>query len=149
EDGAATLTRLLRRVEIAGHDPHAVLREAITRRDLADARQITNVLQRRITDHVSLAPRGDGYADWIPSVPSPQWAGYLLGLAEKARQRELALGDAVAAEQPQWAVEALGPIPSDPEEVNDWKERAARVAAHRELTGQDDPAEALGPAPKP
>ena len=32
EDGAANLNRLLRRVEIAGHDPKAVLTEAITSR---------------------------------------------------------------------------------------------------------------------
>ncbi len=48
EDGAANLNRLLRRVEIAGHDPKAVLTEAITTRPL-DRRPAT--VQRHPPPH--------------------------------------------------------------------------------------------------
>ena len=54
----------------------------------------------------------------------------------------------VADEAPQWAIEALGPVPDDKAERDDWQDKAGAVAAHRELTGHDDPTDALGPAPK-
>jgi hypothetical protein len=51
--------------------------------------------------------------------------------------------------QPSWAVEAFGPPPEDGDEREGWARRAGIVAAYRELRGHDDPADALGPAPKP
>ena len=149
EDGAATLTTLLRRVELAGHDPHQILTDAIGRRSLDDARQLTNVIHRRITETTSLDPIGSTYTHWIPSVDDPQWAAYLTTLAQAADERRAELGRKVADEAPQWAVEALGPVPVDDDARQEWKEAAATAAAHRELVGQEDPADALGPAPKP
>jgi len=150
EDGAPTLTRLLRRAELAGHDPRQVLHDAVTREPLDDARQITNVLHHRITEHgPSLDPVGDTYADWTPQVDNPQAARHIDTLAAAADARRAVLGHQVAAAQPQWAVEALGRIPSEgsPERAG-WGDRAGIVAAHRELTGFDDPETALGPPPK-
>lgn len=151
EDGAATLSRLLRRVEVAGHDPHAALTDAIARRDLDDARQITNVLHRRITDHTaSLDPMGASFSDWVPLVENPQWSGYLTQLAVEADKRQTKLGTELAEHPPQWAIEALGSPPDDDDVARrHWISRAGRVCAHRELTGHNDPAEALGSAPKP
>ncbi len=149
EDGATTLTTLLRRVELAGHDPHQVLSDAITRRSLDDARQLTNVLHRRITETTSLDPVGKTYTDRIPGVDDARWAAYLTTLAEAADERRVELGRRVAAEAPQWAVEALGPVPAGGGARREWEESAATAAAHRELVGHDDPADALGPAPKP
>lgn len=59
------------------------------------------------------------------------------------------LGQQMAETKPQWAVEALGPVPDDPAARTQWVESASVVAAHRELTRHDDQAEALGTAPKP
>ncbi len=74
EDGAATLNRILRRAELAGHDPRQVLHDAITERSLADARQLTNVIHTRITTNpaLSLDPVGDAFTDWTPAVDNPE-----------------------------------------------------------------------------
>ena len=150
EDGATTLTTVLRRAELAGHDPRRVLTDAIDRRSLDNARQITNVLHRRITETTTLDPIGDSYADWVPQVDDPQWRAYLTTLATAADDRRTELGELVAAKQPQWAIEALGPLPARRgKERSDWLESAAAVAAHREFVGHDGDDDALGPAPKP
>ncbi|TNC20898.1 MobF family relaxase [Amycolatopsis alkalitolerans] len=148
EDGGPTLARLLRRVELAGHDPRRVLDDAVTGRSLSGARQLTNVIHHRITDTVTLDPVGDSYTDWLPKVADPEWAAYLQTLADTADQRRHELGRQLAAEPQQWAVEAFGPVPEDPDERHRWIEQAGTVAAHRELTGHEDPGTALGPAPK-
>lgn len=150
EEGGENLSRLLRQVEIAGHDPHAALTEAISRRDLDDARQISSVLHHRICDHTNLEPTGDSYREWTPALDNPQWAAYLDQLAAAADKRQAELGQEAADRQPQWAVEALGPVPdTDDDRRKDWVGRAGVVAAHRELTRYDDESEPLGPAPKP
>ena len=92
EDGANTLTGLLRRVELAGHDPQQVLTDAISSRSLDDARQITNVLHTRITDRVDLDPIGNTFAEWTPKVDDPQWQEYLTTLARAADDRRDELG---------------------------------------------------------
>ncbi|MFD8500137.1 MobF family relaxase [Amycolatopsis sp. NPDC059657] len=149
EDGGPTLARLLRRAELAGHDPRQVLTDAITVRTLSGSRQLTNVLHHRITEATRLDPVGDTYTDWLPQVEDPQWATYLRSLATTADRRRHELGDQLAAEPAPWAVEAFGPVPDDPDKRKEWAKQAGIVAAHRELTGHDDPDAALGPAPKP
>ncbi len=149
EDGGPTLARILRRAELAGHDPREVLTDAVGDRSLAGARQITNVLYHRITTGYGLEPAGDTYTERVPHVDDPEWRRYLHGLAESADDRRRELGDQLAADPPQWAVEALGPVPEDLAEATEWSRRAGAVAAHRELTGYDDAAEPLGSAPKP
>ncbi len=149
EDGGATLTRVLRRAELAGHDPQQVLARAVASRPLDDARQLTNVLHHRVAGAVSLDPVAATYADWIPKVDDPHWRQYLAVLADEADRRRRELGRQTADLRPQWAVEALGPVPQELEERAEWENRASKVAAHRELTGHDDPATALGVPPKP
>ncbi|NKQ53553.1 relaxase domain-containing protein [Amycolatopsis sp. K13G38] len=149
EDGGPTLTRLLRRAELAGHDPHQVLDNAVIDRPLVGARQITYVLHHRITSAVSLDPQGDSYLDWTPTVDDPEWQRYLDRLADAADARRHELGRQALTDRPQWAVEALGAPPEDAQLQAEWATKAAIVAAHRELTGHDDPATALGAAPKP
>jgi conjugative relaxase-like TrwC/TraI family protein len=148
EDGATTLTRLLRRAELAGHDPRQILATAVAGRGFDDARQITNVLHKRITDTVTLDPVGATYTGWTPQVDDPQVAHYLATLATAADARRETLGNQAATERPQWAVEVFGPVPEDERQRIQWTESAGIVAAHRELTGYDDPATALGPPPK-
>ncbi|MEV0066663.1 MobF family relaxase [Amycolatopsis sp. NPDC050768] len=148
EDGGPTLARLLRRAELAGHDPRQVLTEAVTARPLSGARQLTNVLHHRIAETVTLDPVGDSYADRIPQVEDPQWAAYLRTLADAADARQHDLGRALAEEPQQWSVEAFGPVPEDPNLRKEWIKQAGSVAAYRELTGHDDAEAALGAAPK-
>jgi hypothetical protein len=85
----------------------------------------------------------------LPQVDDPQWRQYLSVLAASADARRIELGRGVAADPPQWAVETFGAPPSDASDADVWHERAGAVAAHRELTGHDDLATALGPPPKP
>jgi len=151
EDGATTLTGLLRRAELAGHDPQQVLADAISSRSLDDARQIINVLHTRISDRVSLDPIGDTFADWTPKVEDPQWQEYLTTLARAADDRRNELGRSVAADPPTWAAEALGMRPASDRSAEriDWENSVASVAAYRELVGHDDAADPIGPSPKP
>ncbi|OZM72838.1 TrwC relaxase [Amycolatopsis antarctica] len=149
EDGGPTLSRVLRRAELAGHDPQTVLTDAVAARPLGGARQLTNVIHHRITDAVTLDPTGDTYTDWLPATSEPQWQSYLAQLADTADQRRLELGNQAAADAPAWAVEAFGPVPAETAAADDWKAKVGVVAAHRELVGHDDDSTALGAAPKP
>ncbi|MCA1695658.1 MAG: TrwC relaxase, partial [Actinobacteria bacterium] len=151
EDGALTLSRVLRRAEVAGHDPYQVLHDAVTTRSLGDARQLTNVIHDRITGNraLSLDPVGDSAAQWIPHVDNPEDQHYLDILSQAIDGRRAQLAEQVAQAQPAWATTAFGPLPSDPDERQAWRQRAGIVAAHRELSDHDDPHTPLGPAPKP
>ncbi|TDO51619.1 hypothetical protein EV643_103358 [Kribbella sp. VKM Ac-2527] len=150
EDGAGTLDNLLRRTELAGHDPRQVLTEAIQRRSLHDARQVSNVIQDRITQTAKFDPSGDTYTDRLPQIDDPKWSAYLANLAAAADARTDELGEQVAAEPPQWAIEAFGRPPTDPgRERDEWIRQAGTVAAHREVMGHDASDDALGNAPKP
>jgi len=150
EDGAASLARVLRRVEVAGLDARQVLVDAVTDRPLTGATNTTNVIAARITEgHTRrFDPQGDTWADWVPRTDSPEWTAYLADLAAAADRRTTQLGRDTAAQPPAWAVEALGPVPTDDAPARqDWERRAGIVAAHRELRGHHDEADALGRPP--
>lgn len=149
EDGTAALTRVLRRAELAGLDPHAVLTEAVDRGPLTGARNVSNVVYSRILDQHRLDPLGERWTDWIPQTDNLQWSSYLHRLAAAADQRADDLGTAAAAEPPAWAVEVFGDVPTDPLARQRWCDDVGRVAAYREVRGHDDPTDALGPAPTP
>jgi len=143
-----SLDRVLRQAEIAGHDPRTVLRDAAISRDLDNARSLASVLHHRITDTVDLHPASDRYTDWIPTVDNPAWQRHIRELADAADTRRDQLGHHTAAEAPAWAVAAFGDVPDDDAQRERWTERASAVAAHRELTGHDDPDVALPGPPK-
>jgi conjugative relaxase-like TrwC/TraI family protein len=151
EDGAATLNQVLRRAELAGHDPRQVLHDAVTERSLGDARQLTNVIHARITTNraLSLDPVGDSFTAWTPAVDNPDDQRLLAVLSVTADNRACELGAQAVEDQPVWAADAFGPLPDDPEQRRAWRERAGIVAAHRELSGHDDPVNPIGPPPKP
>ncbi|MEV4260570.1 MobF family relaxase [Kribbella sp. NPDC049584] len=152
EDGAGTLQTLLRRVELAGHDPRQVLTDAIQQRSLHDARKISHVIQDRIKNVTgNLDPVGDSFADRLPHVDDPKWSAYLSSLATEADRRGKQLGEQVADERPQWAIEAFGepPTAADVDERSAWTVRAGIVAAHREVMGHETSDDALGKPPKP
>ena len=151
EDGAPTLARILRRAELAGHDPRRTLSDAICDGPLTGAKNLTHVLYGRITDGGTrrFDPVGSSYAAWIPRTDNPGWNDYLIALAAAADQRAAELGRAAVAEAPSWAVEALGPVPDDLTERTSWRERAGVIAAYRELRGHDEgQGDVLGAAPK-
>jgi hypothetical protein len=149
EDGTPSLARLLRRAELAGHDPRQTLTDALSESPLTGAKNVTNVLYARITDGGTrrFDPTGSSYADWVPRTDSPEWNDYLTALAAAADRRTAELGRAATDDPPAWALEALGPVPNDRTERGEWEERAGVIAAYRELRGHDDQADALGPAP--
>ncbi|WP_370588577.1 MobF family relaxase [Pseudonocardia sp. C8] len=149
EDGTAALTRVLRRAELAGHDPHTVLTEAVERGPLTGARNLSNVVYSRIRDSHRLDPVGERWTDWIPRTDNPEWNTYLHRLAEAADQRADQLGTAAADEPPTWAIEAFGAVPTEPLARQQWCDDVGRVAAYREVRDHHDQADALGPAPKP
>jgi hypothetical protein len=145
--GAEQLSRLLRVVEQAGHDPQASLRTAITASSLDDARSLDRVLYTRVAaqHRGDLAPRTDGTT--LP-VDTPQtWRPYLETLTELADERRRKLGEQTAEQAPQWAVEALGPVPTDAADRAEWTRRAGITAAHREATKWTDDTVAIGPSP--
>lgn len=148
DEGTVSLARVLRQAEIAGHDADRMLRDAVTSRDLAGARSLASVLHQRITDTVVLHPRGDTYAEWTPKVDDSAWQRHLDALAVLADSRRRQLGEQVAESRPQWAFEALGNVPEQDDQRDAWIERAASIAAHRELTDHEDPADALPGPPK-
>ena len=146
EDGAATLNRVLRRAELAGHDPRQVLTDAVTSRDLAGRAAAD---QRDPPPHhrgrVRSTRSATGTPTGSPRVDDPAWQRYLAKLAADADARRDELGRQVAEQQPQWAIEAFGHVPDDePAAGTRGSERAGAVAAHRELTGHDDPTTAIG-----
>jgi len=141
---------LLRSAELAGHDVDRVVTDAIGARPLTGARSVAQVLHSRISDdlHGRLTPTADTLTETVPQTGT-RWDGYLSQLAEAVDDRRRELGTTVAAEQPQWAVEALGPVPDDPADRLEWEHRAGVVAAHRELTDHNDEAQTIPPARRP
>jgi hypothetical protein len=151
EDGAATLAKVLRRAELAGHDPAQVLHHAVTQRDLAGARQLSNVLYDRITTNrqLCLDPVGDTYTDRAPTAEDPDEQRFITALSHAADTRRTELGAQTIQAPQAWALEAFGPVPTDPEARRAWEHKAGIVAAHRELSGHTDPSTPIGAPPKP
>lgn len=147
DENTPALARVLRQAEVAGHDPLHVLTNAITERELGSARSLASVLHERISSRVDLEPVGDLYRDWVPKVTDPAYQTHLNDLAQAADDRRDELGAQIALDAPQWAVEALGAVPADPDALTEWVQRAGVVAAHREWTGHTDDATALPAAP--
>ncbi|MFF0469317.1 MobF family relaxase [Micromonospora zamorensis] len=149
DQGTEQLSRQLRVVEQAGHDPREVLRAALDGKPLDRARSVAQVVHHRIAEahkDQGLAPQ-PGAADSVPQGLSQQWQDYLGELAEKAEDRRRELGIQVAQEPPQWAVETLGPVPADMVERMEWEHKASQIAAYREADSFDDDAAVLPPSP--
>ncbi|WP_344420570.1 MobF family relaxase [Pseudonocardia ailaonensis] len=149
EDGAASLTRVLRSAELAGLDARQVLTEAVDDRSLDGARNATNVIYSRITDRHRFDPVGQTWADWTPKVDDAQWQNYLNDLARTADDRAAQLGLDAADAPPQWAVDAFGAPPEEMTARGEWAAEVGAIAAYREVRGHTGDADALGPAPAP
>ncbi|ODU02811.1 MAG: hypothetical protein ABS81_16380 [Pseudonocardia sp. SCN 72-86] len=149
EDGAASLTRILRRAEIGGYDPRPLLVAAITERPLDGARNTTNVIYTRISDRHRFEPAGQSWTDWTPHIDDPAWQTYLDQLAAATDERVLQLDVDATLEPSAWAIDAFGPAPADPDDRDSWITRVGTVAAYRELRDHHSDTDALGPPPQP
>ena len=148
DDAMGSVDRLLRHAEVAGHDPAQLVREALDGRSLKDADSVGRVLHSRLRSTVGqMTPRISSYRDLIPAWTPERWRERLEHLADNADARRHELGARVAEEQPQWAKETLGPVPTDALKRAEWESRAGWAAADRENREYDDAADALGPAP--
>lgn len=149
DEDFGSVERLLRRAELAGHDPAAVLHDALADRSLAGSRSVGRVLYDRIDRRLrdQMTPRLTSYADLIPvGVPEDQ-RQMLDRRASAADDRRRELGARVAQNPPQWALETLGPVPGDVVNREEWEHRAGWAAAWREWADHHDDADALGAAP--
>ena len=145
------LSRLLRAVEQIGADPRQVLRDAVFNgRSLSDAASVAQVISYRITHrHTDAALAVPPETTGIPTdIPTPQ-AEALTALHALAADRAAQLGAEAAEHAPDWAVQALGPVPpaDDVADRADWQHRAGTVAAYREAVGFTDPGRALDRMP--
>lgn len=88
-----------------------------------------------------------GYAQRTRPVDGPK-GEYLQYLTELMDERVVELGERVAENPPQWAVDRLGGVPQDdPLAREDWVRRAGLVAAYREEHGYKAEHDAIGSAP--
>jgi hypothetical protein len=144
-----TLDQLLRRVELAGGDPESALRGAVVQQDLDSAVSPAQVLHWRVrtTHEDRLTPAVQSHADLIPTNVPDEWRPWLADRAADADDRRRELGAQVAAEGPQWLVEALGVAPEDSVARAEYEHKAGYAAAYREQTGHGDEADPLGAAP--
>lgn len=149
DEAMSSLDALLRRAELAGHDPTEVLASAVRSQELDSARSAAMVLHSRIRESLDgqLTPVVGAYADLIPRDVPDDWREWLTNRAAAADDRRLVLGAEVAKRGPQWAVESLGPVPADPMARVGWELAVGHAAAYRELAGHDSESDALGPAP--
>jgi hypothetical protein len=151
DEARGSLDQLLRTAELAGHDPAQVLRDAVEFGSLDRSASVAQVLHFRIRTTLDnhLTPRVDSYADLLPhGLPDASRPG-LEALAAAADARRADLGAQLADNPPQWAREALGPVPDDQAERGEWERKAGWAGAYRELADHTDDQDALGAAPPP
>ncbi|MGH3573931.1 MAG: hypothetical protein ACRDUW_19285, partial [Pseudonocardiaceae bacterium] len=140
---------ILRRAELAGHNPVEALGAAVRSRGFADADSPAQVLHKRLSDSLAgqVTPSVRTFAELIPADVPETWRPWLERHAAAADDRCAVLGTETAIERPQWAIEALGDVPDDPVARLEWEDKAGVAAVCRELLGHEDPADALGDAP--
>ena len=146
---ARWLYRTLHAAELAGLDPADVIRTTIASRDLAGSRDIAAVLDARIRPRVDpLLPQRQGaWAGRVPRLPDPDRYAYLARIAAMMDDRTRRLGQHVVQTTPAWAITALGPVPADSVARRQWEDKAASIAAYREMYGYDHPDDPIGPEP--
>jgi hypothetical protein len=151
ERGFLQLVHAVRAAELAGHDPHAVLHEAVTQRGLDDAASVSDVLRWRINrDRDQRTPERDvrpgDWANLIQPIDGPE-GDYARALADAATQRQAQLGARAWAQPPPWALHYLGPAPSEPRQAQEWTHRAGVIAAYRDIANVADASVSFGAIP--
>lgn len=156
EDAYGRMLAAVYGAELDGHDPRALLTEAVQCRGFDDAESIAKVLHWRVgeltTDRApengTVEPEHDWTAVADTLAPGPV-RDYLHQLGELAADRQSALGTEIALEPPQWALDRLPDVPDqdDTEARHAWEHRAGVVAAYREYRGIPEHQSSLGQAP--
>ena len=145
---ATWLYRTLRAGELAGMDGAEVLRQAAAKRDLGDVRSVAAVLDHRARQIIPAAvPLGGGWAVRTPRAADPGTQVLLDEIGRAMDARTGRLGEHAAAAVPLWAERNLGAVPDDPAARQEWQDRAAAVAAYREIAGWASPGDAIGAPP--
>ncbi len=143
------LYRTLETAEASGLDVDEVVRTAVESRSLTGSRDVAAVLDSRIRERVygmvPLAPKP--WREQVPETASAEMRAFLSELATAIDERKERLGEFAAESEASWALDAIGPVPSDPLERLQWQARASAIGAYRELYGYDSPTEAIGPEP--
>ena len=150
DEARGALDGLLRSVELAGHDPAAVLAAAVTDRSLDKSASVAQVVHFRIRAALTdrLTPTVESFGDLLPRDLPDTVRPALEQLADAADVRAAELGAQQAAQPSQWAQEALGPVPpaDDPRRAG-WERKAGMAASYREFADHADEADPLGAAP--
>jgi conjugative relaxase-like TrwC/TraI family protein len=142
------LCRTLRAAELAGMNSSQVLAQAIGQGSLDDADSVAAVLDYRARHIIpGTLPLGGGWAARAPRLPDFGTDRLLARVGQAMDERISRLGDHVAATVPLWAERALGPVPDNHVQRQDWLDRAAAVEAYREMKGWHSPSDPIGPAP--
>jgi hypothetical protein len=146
---ATWLWRTLRQAEAAGLDARDVARRAVEGRSLTGTRDLAAVIDARIRkDHPVMVPaQWRTWAEQVPEIPDAEQKDYLAKVASAMDARKQRLGAFAAQAQPAWAIEAAGPVPTDPAQRLEWEGRVSHVGAYRELYGWDHRSEPVGPEP--
>ncbi|MFI1734936.1 MobF family relaxase [Streptomyces acidicola] len=114
--------------------------------EVLHAGQDDEVKRRQAAEREAQLEAMDSYAARTPDFDGD--LGRFMGeWAELMDQRVERLGQRVAEEQPEWAIDRLGPVPEDPIERADWELRAGRVERYREAHNFNQEADAIGQAP--
>ena len=143
------LYRSLRDAEAAGLDSRQVLARAVQSGSLADVRDVAAVVDSRVREQTrGLVPQPP--KPWAERVPEDDHADrreYLGAVARAMDDRTRRLGEHTAEARPPWAERAFGPVPEESASRQAWQDRAAKVAAYREMFAYSDPDEPIGPEP--
>ncbi len=155
-DAFGALTAELRRAEANHHDVDTLLPRLIKACGFADAGDIASVIHHRLAN-ATTRPAGSGrtrqaprlIAGLIPEATGPMTPDMQQALTERHRlietRAEAVLDTALHTHEP-WTT-ALGPIPADGRERQQWRRRAVVVAAYRDRYQITDPAP-LGAQPE-
>lgn len=147
-EGFEGLLESMRRAELQGHDVEALLAESIESRSFAGANDLARVLRSRFDRRA---------ADATPASPGT-WAnrGYRergpLGefeteLTQMMDTKQAELGAQLAAAPPQWALDTIGPVPTDEQQLAEWKQRAGLVGSYRHVHGIPEHQISIGAPP--
>ena len=155
-DAFGALTAELRRAEANHHNVEALLPRLIKACGFADAGDIASVIHHRLAN-ATTRTAGSGrtrqaprlIAGLIPEATGPMTPDMQQALTERHRlietRAEAVLDTALHTHEP-WTT-ALGPIPADGRERQQWRRRAVVVAAYRDRYQITDPAP-LGAQPE-
>ncbi|MEU5547174.1 MobF family relaxase [Streptomyces sioyaensis] len=114
--------------------------------EVLHAGQDNEVKQQQAAEREAQLEATDSYTARTPELDG-DLGRFMHEWAELMDRRTEQLGERVAEEQPQWAIDRLGAVPEDPIERAEWERRAGRVERYREAHGYDQAADAIGQAP--